>query len=137
MREAYPLLRTGMAPRLPQDHSQASYFGGRKPEDGRIDWSKSATEIYNLVRAVTHPYPGAFTTLAGRRLLVWWGKPLREPGPAGTVPGQVIAALPGEGVLAAAGEGTFLLTQAQWEGEPEFLGPVVATWNYLAGQRLG
>jgi methionyl-tRNA formyltransferase len=45
----------------PQDLSAGSYFGGRRPEDGRIDWSKSAREIHNLVRAVAPPYPGAFT----------------------------------------------------------------------------
>jgi methionyl-tRNA formyltransferase len=44
-----------------QDLSKGSYFGGRRPEDGRIDWSKSALEIHNLVRAVAPPYPGAFT----------------------------------------------------------------------------
>ena len=44
-----------------QDLSHGSYFGGRTPEDGRIDWSKSAREIHNLVRAVAPPYPGAFT----------------------------------------------------------------------------
>ncbi len=45
----------------PQDLSAGTYFGGRSPEDGRIDWSKSAREIHNLVRAVAPPYPGAFT----------------------------------------------------------------------------
>ena len=42
MRETYPLLCDGSAPRIPQDHRRASYFGGRTPEDGRIDWSASA-----------------------------------------------------------------------------------------------
>ncbi len=51
-------LTTGTAPRRRQDESQATYFGGRKPEDGRIDWTQSADRIYNLIRAVTHPYPG-------------------------------------------------------------------------------
>ena len=54
-------LTAGTAPRRSQDESQATYFGGRKPEDGRIDWTQSAESIYNLIRAVTHPYPGAFT----------------------------------------------------------------------------
>ncbi|HYT46986.1 MAG TPA: formyltransferase [Burkholderiales bacterium] len=45
----------------PQDLSRGSYFGGRRPEDGRIDWSKSARQIHNLVRAVAPPYPGAFS----------------------------------------------------------------------------
>jgi methionyl-tRNA formyltransferase len=44
-----------------QDLARGSYFGARRPEDGRIDWSKSAREIHNLVRAVAPPYPGAFT----------------------------------------------------------------------------
>jgi methionyl-tRNA formyltransferase len=63
---ALPALIRGSAPRRPQDLSQGGYFGGRKPEDGMIDWSKSATEIHNLVRAVAPPYPGARTTLAGK-----------------------------------------------------------------------
>jgi methionyl-tRNA formyltransferase len=52
---------SGTAKLQPQDLSRGSYFGGRRPEDGRIDWSKSAREIHNLVRAVAPPYPGAFT----------------------------------------------------------------------------
>ena len=61
-----PLLAGGTAPRIPQDLHSGSYFGGRKPEDGVIDWSKDAASIHNLVRAVAPPYPGARTTLEGR-----------------------------------------------------------------------
>jgi methionyl-tRNA formyltransferase len=135
MRDTYPLLRTGKAPRVPQDQAQASYFGGRRAEDGMIDWHKPAQEIYNLVRAVTHPYPGAFTYLNGKKLFIWWGRPLAAPATA--PPGEIVAALPGEGLLVATGQGQFLLSQAQWEGEVEFLGPVLATWEHLVGQRLG
>jgi methionyl-tRNA formyltransferase len=136
MREAYPLLRAGTAPRLTQDHAQASYFGGRKSEDGKIDWRQPATAIYNLMRAVTHPYPGAFTTLAGRKLFIWNGRPLAVAMAAPDVPGRITIALPGEGLIVATGNGRFLITQAQWEGEPEFLGPVIATWEPLVGQRF-
>mgnify|MGYP002571123590 CR=1 FL=1 len=62
-----PELEAGSAPRRPQDESAATCFGRRRPEDGKIDWSKSAEEIYNLIRAVTHPFPGAFTELAGKK----------------------------------------------------------------------
>jgi methionyl-tRNA formyltransferase len=55
-----PRLTLGTAPHVPMDLKAGSYFGGRKPEDGRIDWSKPAQEIHNLVRAVAPPYPGAF-----------------------------------------------------------------------------
>jgi methionyl-tRNA formyltransferase len=139
VRDTYPLLRAGTAPRMPQDHREASYFGGRRPEDGLIHWQKTAFEIYNLVRAVTHPYPGAFTRFQGRKLFIWGGQPLADPArlPAQTsMPGQVLAGLPGEGLLVATGSGHFLIQQAQWEGEPEFLGPVLATWDYLVGERF-
>ena len=62
---ALPALIAGNAPRIAQDLSRGSYFAGRKPEDGRIDWSKDAQSIHNLVRAVAPPYPGALTTIAG------------------------------------------------------------------------
>ncbi|MBU9646995.1 formyltransferase [Burkholderia gladioli] len=65
-----PALLAGEAPHLPNDLSQGSYFRGRKPEDGRLDWSKPAAEVYNLIRAVAPPYPGAFTELHGRRFVV-------------------------------------------------------------------
>jgi methionyl-tRNA formyltransferase len=136
VRENYPLLRSGQAPRQPQDHRLATYFGGRRPEDGRIDWRQPAVAIYNLIRAVTHPYPGAFTTLAGKKLYIWNGRPLASPVAAPDVPGQVTARLPGEGLLVATGEGHFLITQAQWEGQPEFLGPVLATWEHLVGRKF-
>ena len=66
LRAALPALLAGTAPRTPQDASRATYFGGRKPEDGMIDWSRDAASIHNLVRAVAPPYPGARTTLNGR-----------------------------------------------------------------------
>ncbi len=137
MREAYPLLRAGTAPRLTQDHVRASYYGARTPADGRIDWRHAALQIYNLVRAVTHPYPGAFTFCQGRKLFIWAGQIMAAPVPEPAEPGQMTAAVPGEGLLVATGAGHFLITQAQWEGEPEFLGPVLATWDYLVGQRFG
>lgn len=65
-----PAIAGGCAPEHANDLSQGSYFGGRKPEDGRIDWTRSAAEVYNLIRAVAPPYPGAFTDCAGRRLVV-------------------------------------------------------------------
>ena len=56
-----PALLDGTAPRQPNDLRQGGYFGGRKPEDGRIDWKLPAQQVYNLHRAVAPPYPGAFT----------------------------------------------------------------------------
>ena len=90
--ELLPKLAKGNAPRIPQDHKAASYFGGRKPEDGLIDWSKSAEEIRNLVRAVTHPYPGAYTLLGERKIFVW--KAAVKKGTVKELPGTVLSVKP-------------------------------------------
>jgi methionyl-tRNA formyltransferase len=81
-------LEAGTAKATPQDESRASRFGRRRPEDGRIDWSRPAKEVHDLVRAVTHPYPGAYTDLFGSTTFVWR---TRLPGLAAhdTFPGQV------------------------------------------------
>jgi methionyl-tRNA formyltransferase len=65
-----PRLTFGDAPHLPMELKAGSYFGGRKAEDGRIDWTKPAQEIHNLVRAVAPPYPGAFCDTAAGQLRV-------------------------------------------------------------------
>jgi methionyl-tRNA formyltransferase len=65
-----PKLVAGTAPRLALDLASGSYFGGRKPEDGRIDWSQSGPRIHDLVRAVAPPFPGAFTELKGKRVRI-------------------------------------------------------------------
>ena len=70
LREVLPELLNKHLPKRPNRLQEGSYFGGRTPEDGRIDWSKSAQEVYNLVRAVAPPYPGAFTDVAGRRWVI-------------------------------------------------------------------
>lgn len=64
-----PGLIEGNAPRRPQPIEPGQYFGRRRPEDGRIDWSQPAVRIHNLVRAVAPPFPGAFTEVNGR---TWW-----------------------------------------------------------------
>jgi len=65
-----PALLIGKAQAVKQDLSQGAYFGGRKAEDGVIDWSRSARDIHNLVRAVAPPYPGATTLLSGRTMRI-------------------------------------------------------------------
>ena len=141
VRETFPLLVAGTAPRVPQDHRRATYFGGRGPEDGRIDWARPARDVYNLVRAVTFPYPGAFTSCRGERLLVWQARPVPgEPArPYGLGPGRVLAVRPGEGLLVATGDrGGLLLQRVQRDGDAEERGDAFAIRAGLAaGERLG
>jgi UDP-4-amino-4-deoxy-L-arabinose formyltransferase/UDP-glucuronic acid dehydrogenase (UDP-4-keto-hexauronic acid decarboxylating) len=75
--DVLPLMKKGQNSRQKQDLSQGSYYGGRRPEDGRIDWKKSAVEIYNLIRGVTQPYPGAFASLDNdEKIIIWWAEPV-------------------------------------------------------------
>jgi len=67
---ALPRLIEGSALLTPQDLGQGSYFGGRKPEDGIINWDDSAQNIHNLIRAVAPPYPGATTTVNGKAVKI-------------------------------------------------------------------
>ena len=71
IREYHPLIAAGVAPRQAQDLAQGNYFGRRTPADGRIDWRWPARRIFNLVRAVTHPYPGAFGFIGSRKVYIW------------------------------------------------------------------
>jgi methionyl-tRNA formyltransferase len=117
MREFHPLIVTGLAPRTKQDLAQGSYFGRRRPEDGRIDWRWPARRIFNLVRAVTHPYPGAFCYAAGRKLFVWEARIANETGVFG-LPGEILGARD-SGLEIAAGQGSLIVARAQFEGARE------------------
>ncbi|SMP70567.1 formyltransferase [Noviherbaspirillum suwonense] len=114
---ALPGLIAGTAPRLPNDLSQGSYFGGRKPEDGRIDWTRPAREIYNLHRAVAPPYPGAWTVVGGRTLVLG-----RARMAAGRFDGQPGLALRDGQLLGIGGDGQALrIIELLENGRP--LGP--------------
>jgi methionyl-tRNA formyltransferase len=116
--ELHPKIVAGAAPRRKMDLSKGSYFGRRKPEDGRIDWRWPARRIFNLVRAVTHPYPGAFCFVGGRKLLVWEAKIGAENGSLGE-PGRVVRETADGALEIAAGEGSVIVKIAQFEGGAE------------------
>ncbi len=107
-------LLSGTARETPQDESRATYFGGRKPEDGRIDWTRTSLQIFNLVRAVTDPYPGAFTDLGAARLMVWWAE--RDSAAAlgrRGAPGEILGVSP---LVVATGDGALEITKPEWRG---------------------
>jgi len=101
-------LKAGTAPRRRQDDALASKFGGRRPEDGRIDWTQPAARIVDLVRAVARPFPGAFSEINGRRLMVWKA---RAADAAAGRPGEVLSATP---LRVRAGEGAVELIESEW-----------------------
>jgi methionyl-tRNA formyltransferase len=93
---------------IPQDESLATYGCARVPSDGEIDWSQPTDKIYALIRALSPPYPGAYTYLGTRRITIVSARPVAAPRYVGRVPGRVVArskqdafvdVLSGDGVL--------------------------------------
>lgn len=109
-----PVIKTGQIPRRRQDLTRGSYYGGRRPEDGRIDWTRSAGEIYNLIRAVTDPYPGAFSLLEnGEKIIIWWAVPAVSC--LGNKPGDV--EISGQDVLVKTGDDAIRLLDVEVSGK--------------------
>jgi methionyl-tRNA formyltransferase len=79
MRVTYPQILDGTVRPVPQNHAEATFGAWRQPDDGRVDWRRSAEQLYREVRAQSSPYPGAFTSLGGRRLTVWRAGLFRAP----------------------------------------------------------
>jgi len=102
MQGALPLLETDSPPRTPQDHAKATYCAKRTADDGLINWQKGAEEVWTLVRAVTKPYPGAFTLYKGQKLTIWEAELVGEA-PYWGLPGQV-QRLSEEGALIQCGD---------------------------------
>jgi len=112
--DVLPVIKTGQIPRRVQNLALGSYYGGRRPEDGRIDWMQSAHEIYNLVRAVTDPYPGAYSLLEnGEKIILWRVKPVLSG--SENKPGDV--ELSGQYVLVKAGRDAIRLLDVEVQGK--------------------
>lgn len=132
--QCLPLLIVGNAPKTPQKNSEATYFGRRRPADGEIDWTRSGAEIYNLIRAVTRPYPGAFTFRGQTKLIIWSAKQVEKPVEEKT-PGMVLSTDP---LVIACGEGALEIRTGQAENGVNAKGPQLATdLNIVAGAQIG
>ncbi len=111
--EALPVIKTEQIPRKKQDLTKGSYYGGRRPEDGRIDWTQSARDIYNLIRAVTDPYPGAYALMEnGEAMILWWAKPAKAM--IGYAPGNVF--ISDQDVLVQTGNDAIRLLEIEIQG---------------------
>jgi len=113
-----PGLLAGTIQPLAQDLSQGAYFGGRGPEDGRINPELSAVDLHNFVRALSQPYPGAFADTEAGRLIVW--KTLRETGTARVtaVPGMRLTLEQGQLGLDTQDGGRLRILDAELDGSP-------------------
>ena len=110
--EIIPKIKDGTINSYHQDDSKASYYGGRRPEDGAIDWAMDATTVRNLVRAVTYPYPGAFSYFGGKKYIFWKVEELSKVNEE-LAPGVVVSTEP---LIIKCGEGALKIVSAQSEG---------------------
>ena len=131
--DAYPGVLAGTAQRIPQDPARATVFPRRRPEDGRVEWTWPAARIANMIRAVTHPYPGTFVGDGTGRLFLWAGAVLPDIG-NGAAPGTLLEILPSQGITVATGEGALLLRRIQSAGVAEEPADV---WALRRGMRPG
>ncbi len=123
---------SGNASRQPQDSSKATYFDGRKPSDGEIDWTKSATEVRNLIRAVTQPYPGAFSFISEDKYMFWSAEIV--PGNKGQAPGTIISTEP---LIVACGEDALEIVFAEAQDDIYMSGAQLSQeFNFVAGMQF-
>ncbi|NBF01970.1 bifunctional UDP-4-amino-4-deoxy-L-arabinose formyltransferase/UDP-glucuronic acid oxidase ArnA [Pseudomonas sp. Fl5BN2] len=117
LRDTLPALAQGKINETAQDESKASYFGRRTAADGKLDWKRPAEELFNLVRAVTQPYPGAFCDVGEHKLIVWSAEVMQ--GNEGQAPGRVISVDP---LRIACGEDSLVITSGQRNANGLYLG---------------
>ena len=122
LRDTLPQLIQGKITETAQDESKATVFGRRTAADGKLVWKKPAEELFNLVRAVTQPYPGAFCAVGEHKLIVWSAEVAK--GNEGQAPGRVISVDP---LRIACGEDSLVITSGQRNDTGLFLsGPQLA-----------
>jgi methionyl-tRNA formyltransferase len=121
-----PQLLDGSAAHLEQDLAAGSYFGGRGPEDGRIDWRQDAAAVHDLVRGVAPPYPGALTTVAGRPARVLRSRVLAGAAPRPGGPGLYADGLH---LRADCGRGVLQILRLEIDGEPVDAAGLVARFG--------
>ena len=132
--ESIELIRQGIAPRIIQDESQASYEGLCTENNAVINWLQPVIEIYNLIRG-TNPQPGAITNFGGRGFRVFDSE--LHPSIVGGFPGEIID-ITREQLVVAATDGTIIIKQVQTKGAPKVSSVDFAKQAGLkVGDRLG
>lgn len=110
-----------------QDHSAASWYGRRTPEDGWLDWTKSNADLLRLIRASTRPHPGAYTFHQGNVITIWAAETIDTPHKG--VTGRILEILPDGGYVVQCGEGLIKINSWSAAGDP--------AWRPRVGQKLG
>ncbi len=132
--ESIELIEQGIAPRIPQDESQASYEGLCIEKEAVINWSQPVTKVYNLIRG-TNPQPGAITHFQGKQLKIFDSELLA--GGISGLPGEIVNTTK-QGFAVAAINGAILVKRVQVEGSAKIASPEFSKQvNLKVGGRLG
>ncbi|NER87931.1 methionyl-tRNA formyltransferase [Moorena sp. SIO3A2] len=125
------LIANGEVERQPQSHLLGTYFSKRQNGDEWLDWSDSSHNLYNKIRGITHPGPGARTVLDGQMVIVW--RAFYDPAWPTYIatPGQVVGSRPHEGIVVKTGDSTLLIQEVQLKPRE----PCIPNWPI--GKRLG
>jgi len=115
--DVLPQLLAGERPGRPQPRGDEPVLRRRRPADGRITWESPAAMVYDFVRALTRPYPGAFSALDGKQFSIWEAALPPDRGPVGS-PGEVLGPVlsPAQsacGQLVACGSGAVVLLEVE------------------------
>ncbi len=129
--QAVQLIESGRAVRQKQVHLPGSYFTARADGDEWLDWNNSSVQVYNKIRAITRPGPGARTHLNGELVKIWKARLIPDATAYSANPGQVVGVNPGKGVVVKTGDTSLLLKEAQI-GEGDCFIP-----NWCIGTKLG
>ena len=132
--EGIELIKKGIAPRIPQDESQATYEGLCTEKDAIINWSSPIDRVYNLIRG-TNPQPGATTYFHGKTLKIFDAKPIYDI--VGGLPGHIVNSS-ADGVVVSLKRGAILVQKVQMNRSSKIEAAEFAKQARLEiGDRLG
>jgi methionyl-tRNA formyltransferase len=138
-----PALLAGQRPGRPQGEPMAAPLPARRPADGLVDWAQSSSAVYNFVRAISRPYPGAFTFNGLDRFTIWRCAllpPLLQPRQR-TLPGEVVGPIVSPdaracGQVVACGDGAVVLLEVEHQSGAPIRGRALSELRWT-GQVLG
>jgi methionyl-tRNA formyltransferase len=116
----FPNILQGKVKAYPQDQTKATFTCKRLTTDNKIQWHQSSTEIFNLIRGVSHPYPGAYCQFQGSKLTVWSAERIQNPKKyVGNIPGRVVEIIKNKGIIVLTGDASLLIKTVQLENQNE------------------
>ena len=134
--ETYPSLVNGTAISLPQSLTAGSLACSRTPLDGMIEWTMSTKAIYDLVRGLAYPYPGAYTVFNGKKLTIWRAEPVETVRIAGRIPGRVIGVDKSQGCVdVLTGDGVLRVNDVEFANDRHRASDIITSVRATLGLR--